>query len=398
MYRGNGLRLVPSGLPIFTSVARSTPLAMLAMIGIFLASGWHLELSWVFAGTALLMLPALLTVPALRSGVAVGCGKFSASAQQRVLIVGAGEVADHVVKRLHRHGMITPIGMVDDDPLPGFDTIGTLADVPRLCREERVDRIIVALPRAPWLDVSETLHPLITNVDIAVVPSLYELMTWRSGMDDLAGMPLIPLIPAQKNAPTAWIKRGIDIILGFLVLIVTSPILLVTACAIKLTSRGPVFFRQRRAGLNGTSFSIWKFRTMYVDAEARQPELLSEADGPRFKMASDPRVTKVGMLLRRFSIDELPQLFNVLAGTMSLVGPRPFPIPEAESFYTGSTIARFQMRPGMTGLWQVSGRSDLSWDDLCRLDTIYVGSWSLMWDLRILLQTPVAVLRRRGAY
>ena len=110
------------------------------------------------------------------------------------------------------------------------------------------------------------------------------------------------------------------------------------------------------------------------------------------------RVTRVGAFLRRFSIDELPQLFNVLGGTMSLVGPRPFPMPEAESFYTGPTIARFQMNPGMTGLWQVSGRSDLTWDDLCRLDTIYVGSWSLMWDLRILLQTPVAVLRRRGAY
>ena len=400
IYRGNGLRLIPSGLPAVTAIFRSLPVAMLGLVALLLTVGSSLAVGQAFALTALLVVPTLVTVPLVRSaashlGAAVGFIR-----PQRVLVVGAGEAADHVMQRLRRHGLITALGMVDDEPLPGFETVGAIADIPRLCEELEVDRISVALPRVPWLTVSEVIRPLIGVVDIAIVPSNYELMSWRSGTADLAGMPMIPLAPAQHSLVARVAKRCLDIALSGLLIVVCSPILLAASIAIRLDSPGPAFFRQRRAGVNGQHFSIWKFRTMVENAEAMRDDLMhrSEADGPRFKMADDPRVTKVGKFLRRYSIDELPQLFNVLGGTMSLVGPRPFPVKEFAALSQGPAAARFDMQPGMTGLWQVSGRSDLSWDDLCRLDSVYVGSWSVLWDLRILLQTPVAVLRRQGAY
>jgi exopolysaccharide biosynthesis polyprenyl glycosylphosphotransferase len=400
MYRGNGLRLVPSGMAVFSTVAHSLPVALLAMLGAFFSAGWEHGSGALFTVSLCLLLPCLLTIPAVRSTSAHMGARFGMGHKQRVLVVGAGEVADHVMSRLERHGLITPVGMVDDDPLPGFETIGTLHDIPELCESLEIDRIIVAIPRAPWLSVSEVIQPLIGMVDVAVVPSLYELMTWRSGTADLAGMPLIPLLPAQRSFAARCSKRAIDLVVGLLAVLAMAPVLVAAAVAIKLGSNGPVFFRQARTGRNGEMFRIWKFRTMVVDAEQQYAELkaLSDADGPRFKMNMDPRVTKVGALLRRFSIDELPQLFNVLQGSMSLVGPRPFPVDQSEALYLDPAVSRFEMPPGMTGLWQVSGRSDLVWDDLCRLDSVYVRSWSLLWDLRILAQTPAAVFRRRGAY
>jgi exopolysaccharide biosynthesis polyprenyl glycosylphosphotransferase len=301
---------------------------------------------------------------------------------------------------MRRTGGIDVLGMVDESTPPGFETIGCVSDVPRLCDELGVDRIIVALPRAPWSLVSETLQPLIGTVDIAVVPSLYELMTWRSGIADVSGIPLVPLVAAQAGWVPRIAKRVLDVVVAAVTLVVLSPVLLAAAISIRATSKGPVIFRQRRAGLHDMTFTILKFRTMRVDAEEFRTDLMnqSNADGPRFKMERDPRVTRVGAFLRQYSIDELPQLFNVISGRMSLVGPRPFPLVESGAFHVGTAEARFEMKPGMTGLWQVSGRSDLSWDDLCRLDAIYVRSWSLAWDLRILAQTPLVALRRQGAY
>ena len=399
MYRGNGLRIIPSGMAVLATVARSLPVAALCTVGILLATGSTGVVS-TFALAACLLAPSLVAVPLVRSAASHLGARLGLLRAQRVLVVGAGEAGDHVLQRLRRHGLITALGMVDDDPLPGFETIGTLADLPLLCEELEVDRVIVAIPRVPWLAVSEIIRPLLGVVDVAIVPSLYELMTWRSGTADLAGMPLVPLVPAQRGALPRLGKRAVDLVIGSLALIVFAPLLIAVAVAIRLDSAGPAFFRQRRAGLGGEHFSIWKFRTMVENADSLRKDLMerSDADGPRFKMENDPRVTRVGGLLRRFSIDELPQLFNVIGGTMSLVGPRPFPVEEFPALSQGPAAARFDMPPGMTGLWQVSGRSDLSWDDLCRLDSVYVGSWSLLWDLRILLQTPVSVLRRMGAY
>ena len=347
-----------------------------------------------------MLLPSLATVPLVRSSAAHLGARVGLLRSQRVLIIGAGEAADHVMQRLQRHGLITPVGLVDDDPLPGFETIGRLADLPRICADLEVDRIIVALPRAPWLEVSEVIRPLIGVIDVAIVPSFYELVTWRSGTADLAGLPLVPLVPAQQSTAARVVKRSMDLIVGTLAFIVSMPVLLAAALAIKIDSKGPVLFSQSRSGLGGKTFKILKFRTMEVGAELQNEMLMaqSDADGPRFKMLKDPRVTRVGAFLRRFSIDELPQLVNVLCGSMSLVGPRPFPVKDYGALSQGAAAARFDVQPGMTGLWQVSGRSDLTWDDLCRLDSVYVASWSILWDLRILLQTPVSVIRRWGAY
>jgi exopolysaccharide biosynthesis polyprenyl glycosylphosphotransferase len=197
----------------------------------------------------------------------------------------------------------------------------------------------------------------------------------------------------------AWlVKNLMDRVLAALGLLITLPLLLIIALAIRLSDRGPVFFRQRRVGREGKTFSVWKFRTMYVDAEERLAALVdqNESDGLLFKIRNDPRVTPVGGFLRASSLDELPQLINVLLGEMSLVGPRPLPAEDGD--FLGDVRRRLLVRPGITGLWQVSGRSDLSWDDAVRLDLYYVDNWSLTFDLTILWRTVGVVLRSKGAY
>lgn len=195
------------------------------------------------------------------------------------------------------------------------------------------------------------------------------------------------------------VKRVTDVLVSLILLLLLAPVFGIIAVAVKVSSGGPVFFRQIRIGRDGEPFRIFKFRTMTIGAESWLVSLrpLSDADGPLFKMHEDPRVTGPGRLLRRFSLDELPQLINVLVGEMSLVGPRPFVPAESEAFSDWSKI-RFTVRPGMTGHWQTSGRNDLPFDELKRLDYEYVSTWSVWWDLRILARTPLCVVRRTGAY
>jgi lipopolysaccharide/colanic/teichoic acid biosynthesis glycosyltransferase len=191
----------------------------------------------------------------------------------------------------------------------------------------------------------------------------------------------------------------LDIAVSALQILLLSPLMALIAVAIKMTSAGPVFFRQDRVGYKGGIFRIIKFRTMEVGADEVKIDLRehNDVDGPLFKLHNDPRVTAVGRFLRSTSLDELPQLFNVLGGKMSLVGPRPF-VPDESAGIDGWAARRFEVKPGMTGLWQISGRNDLSFDELRQLDYVYVASWSLWWDLKILWNTPGSVLRRHGAY
>jgi lipopolysaccharide/colanic/teichoic acid biosynthesis glycosyltransferase len=194
------------------------------------------------------------------------------------------------------------------------------------------------------------------------------------------------------------VKRAVDVTGATLLIVLLTPVLIAAAAAVALDSRGPVLFRQRRAGLHGREFHVLKLRTMRVGSERQRQALAgsNETDGHLFKIREDPRVTSTGRWLRRFSLDELPQLFNVLMGHMSLVGPRPLPLED--SAFTGDARNRLLVRPGLTGLWQISGRSDLSWDETLRLDLTYVDTWSLRLDLLILARTPAAVLRGNGAY
>jgi exopolysaccharide biosynthesis polyprenyl glycosylphosphotransferase len=239
-----------------------------------------------------------------------------------------------------------------------------------------------------------------TGVDLVVAPQLTDIAGPRVHIRPIEGLPLLHVEEPTLSGPGWLAKNLLDRVVAFFGLLVLSPILGVIALSIRLSDPGPVFFRQPRVGHEGRTFRVWKFRTMYVDAEERKASLkeleLNEADGMMFKMKQDPRIFPMGQRLRASSLDELPQLINVLRGEMSLVGPRPLPADDGD--YLGDVRRRLLVRPGITGLWQVSGRSDLSWDEAVRLDLYYVDNWSLTYDLSILWRTIWVVLRRKGAY
>ncbi|MEV6369493.1 sugar transferase [Micromonospora musae] len=238
-----------------------------------------------------------------------------------------------------------------------------------------------------------------TGVDLVVAPALTDVAGPRIHTRPVAGLPLIHVEAPEFRGTRKLVKGFVDRAAAGVALTLLLPVLSVIALAIRLDSRGPVFFRQTRVGRGGHEFGVWKFRTMVVNADALLTELTArnETDGLMFKMRDDPRVTRVGRLLRKWSLDELPQLVNVLLGQMSLVGPRP-PLPSEVARYDGDVARRLLVKPGMTGLWQVSGRSDLSWEDGIRLDLYYVENWSLAADLTILWKTFGAVVNGRGAY
>ncbi|WP_229067395.1 sugar transferase [Actinoplanes sp. DH11] len=237
-----------------------------------------------------------------------------------------------------------------------------------------------------------------TGVDLVVAPQLTDIAGPRVHIRPIEGLPLLHVEEPTLSGPGWLVKNLMDRVAAGLGLLLISPILALIALGIRLSDPGPVFFRQTRVGHDGRTFRVWKFRTMYVDAEERKATLeeLNESDGMLFKMKEDPRIFPFGSKLRATSLDELPQLINVLKGEMSLVGPRPLPADDGD--YLGDVRRRLLVRPGITGLWQVSGRSDLSWDEAVRLDLYYVDNWSLTYDLSILWRTIWVVLKRKGAY
>jgi exopolysaccharide biosynthesis polyprenyl glycosylphosphotransferase len=237
-------------------------------------------------------------------------------------------------------------------------------------------------------------------VDLVVATGLLDVAGPRLSIRPAAGMPLLHVERPAMSGARRVVKRAVDWCLALGLTIAALPVLVAIGIAIRLDSPGPVLFRQTRVGARGETFSMLKFRSMGVDAEQRLAELASAADAGNtvlFKMRRDPRITRVGGFLRRYSLDELPQLINVLRGEMSLVGPRP-PLPVEVAGYESDAVRRLRVRPGLTGLWQVSGRSDLSWDESLRLDLWYVDNWSLVLDLQIIVRTARAVLRGKGAY
>jgi len=296
-------------------------------------------------------------------------------------------------------GMCVPRGQQAEDV--GVPVLGDIDDVRRLAVELGADGVIVAggsyssaadLRRLGW-----ALQGL--ELDMLVVPSLTDIAGPRVHMRHVAGLPFVQVEEPQSDRAGGWAKRTFDVVVAAALVVLTSPLLLLVALLIWLQDRGPVLYRQRRVGANGAQFDMIKFRSMVTDAEARLPEIAAanEHDGLLFKIRQDPRVTPIGRFIRKFSIDELPQLFNVLRGEMSLVGPRPPLVKEYEQ-YEQDTHRRLLVRPGMTGLWQVSGRADLAWSEAVRLDLYYVDNWSMVIDLVIILKTVKAVLFTRGAY
>jgi exopolysaccharide biosynthesis polyprenyl glycosylphosphotransferase len=238
-----------------------------------------------------------------------------------------------------------------------------------------------------------------SDIELVVVPSLTDVAGPRIHMRPVAGLPLLHVEQPQAGQAGGFPKRIFDVVLASLALLALSPLMLVVALLIKLQDGGPVFFRQPRVGRDGHEFGMVKFRSMLAGADMMVTDLmhLNDTDGLLFKVKDDPRITRVGSVLRKFSIDELPQLFNVLRGEMSLVGPRP-PLPREVAAYETDVHRRLLVRPGMTGLWQVSGRSELSWSEAVRLDLYYVDNWSMTTDLVIMAKTVKAVFASHGAY
>ncbi|WP_291048135.1 sugar transferase [Herbiconiux sp.] len=335
-------------------------------------------------------------------------GEYSA----KVLLVGSEVSVLHTAKELARQpqagynvvGACVPSGRVADY-LEGtlIPVAGNVDRVSSAIAATGADTIVITssdeLSPDRIRELSWSLEP--GRQHLVVAPSLTDIGGPRIHTRPVAGLPLIHVETPRYEGFKRYQKRIFDVIASSLLLLVLSPVLLIIAAIVRLSTPGDVLFRQERVGLNGSTFDMLKFRSMVVDAEARMDELQSaertEGNAVLFKMKDDPRVTSVGRLLRRYSLDELPQLLNVLRGDMSLIGPRP-PLQREVDLYESHVHRRFLMKPGITGLWQVSGRSDLSWEDSVRLDLYYVENWSMVGDLIILFKTARAVLGSSGAY
>ncbi|MER7245368.1 sugar transferase [Kribbella sp. NPDC000426] len=334
--------------------------------------------------------------------------RFAGRCMRRVLVVGRNDQVMTLTRHLEERpadGYVVvasclPRGDVFEDA--EFERLGrTEMDI--LAGVDQFDVEVVAVAADPEL-AGHSLRKLSwaleqRGVELIVSPGIVEVAGPRISIRPVAGLSLLHLERPSVSGGPHMLKSIFDRVVGCLLLLGVSPILLVTALLVKLTSRGPVLFRQTRVGRGGEQFQMLKFRTMVADAEARKAELhaLNQGNGILFKMRDDPRITKVGKYLRRFSIDELPQLVNVLRGDMSLVGPRP-PLPAEVAQYAIDDARRMLVKPGLTGLWQVSGRSDLTWEESMRLDLRYADNWSIALDLLILWKTARAVLGSDGAY
>ena len=323
--------------------------------------------------------------------------------RRKVVLVGEGEALVRLHRTLgdRRNGIANDyLGVVTRGGVPGLVSLGAPEELAAILRRTHPDELVLAesdLDERTVLDVVETAHRL--GVRVRIAPTTTELLVQRGEYVPGQGAPLFELRPPVLTGADWATKRTFDIVVSVFVVVIGLPIWLLIALALKLDSRGPVFYVDRRIGVGEREFGMMKFRTMVAGADAMQHALeqRNEAEGALFKIRDDPRVTRVGALLRRLSIDELPQVLNVLRGEMSLVGPRPLPLRDFRMLEDWHR-RRYRVLPGITGLWQISGRSNLSFDDLVRLDFYYLENWSIWLDIGILVKTIPAVLTRRGAY
>jgi exopolysaccharide biosynthesis polyprenyl glycosylphosphotransferase len=328
---------------------------------------------------------------------------------RHVLIIGTNRRAVEFAKKIDATPALgyRVVGFVDQEwsGTPEFKRTGyslacDLAGLAAFLRGSVVDEVVLALPVGSLYSHASEIAVLCEEQGIVVCfLNVFDLKSSRSRAEELEGRPFITHYRGGLEGWPVLVKRAIDIAVSLTALIVLAPLLWVTAVLIKLTSPGPFLFVQKRLGLNKRPINVYKFRTMVVDAEARMKEVehLNEVSGPVFKIKNDPRITPIGKFLRKTSIDELPQLLNVLKGDMSLVGPRPLPVRDYEGFSQDRQRRRFSVLPGITCLWQVSGRSSISFDQWMELDLQYIDKWSLGLDLRILFRTIPAVLKGEGA-
>jgi exopolysaccharide biosynthesis polyprenyl glycosylphosphotransferase len=350
---------------------------------------------------------ALVAISVLRV-VARSICRSREAYMQNTIVLGAGRVGQLVAKKLSKHPEygVRVVGFVDDDVADGsradsgeLSVLGTSVRLAQLVRELQVERVVVAFPETSRADTVELIRALNeSGVHVDVVPHLFEIIDPQARNHAAEGLTLIGLPPARWQRSALLLKRALDLTISAAALVLLSPIFVAVGVAIVLDSRGPVFFRQVRIGTAGRPFEMLKFRTMTADADAHKDELAhlnkhAEGDPRMFKIPDDPRVTRVGRFLRAYSLDEFPQLVNVLRGEMSLVGPRPL-IPDEHRHVNGWRRARLELKPGMTGLWQVLGRDGIPFEEMVELDYRYVKYWSVTNDLKLIART-LPLLRRR---
>jgi exopolysaccharide biosynthesis polyprenyl glycosylphosphotransferase len=400
-------RVFGTGSEEYRAVGRSGFLLLATAALLSYAADLHLSRALVVVAV-----PAL-TVVTLVGRYAARCALHRLRAQgrcsKRVVVVGRGTAVLELVDRLRRErsaGLDVVAACVTPDDRDRVAAtsgvpVGALDEVVALADRTGADTIAVTSASETAAQYLRRLSWQLegTGIELLVAPGLIEVAGPRLHIRPFEGLPLLSVEQPRFEGWQRVVKGGLDRAVAALAIVLVAPVLLAIAAAVKLTSPGPVLYRQERVGVNGRSFTMYKFRSMVVDADRQVDALQTQniSDGLLFKMRADPRVTPVGRLLRRLSLDELPQLLNVLGGSMSLVGPRP-PLPAEVARYDTSVHRRLLVKPGLTGLWQVSGRSDLPWEEAVRLDLRYVENWSLALDLLILVKTARAVLSRSGAY
>jgi exopolysaccharide biosynthesis polyprenyl glycosylphosphotransferase len=398
----------------------STPDDLAGVFHLVTAGTWVLFFGATLSGLAkpqlakfaLFWILAVLLISIARAG-ARALARRSASYRQNTVIVGVDPVGLQVGRKFLHHPEygINLVGFIDrsppgrTQPLEHVPVLGSPEELPKLCRRLDVERVVITFPEDghdEMVDLVRSLSDLEMQVD--VVPRLFDVVGPGVTVHTVEGLPLMGLPPVRLSRSSAFLKRTMDLLLAALGLFLIAPLFAAIAITIKVTSPGPFVFSQVRMGARDQTFRMLKFRTMDADADARKHTVshlnmhLAAGGDPRmFKVPNDPRVTSFGRFLRRYSLDELPQLINVLKGEMSLVGPRPL-ILEEDKCVVEWARKRVTLKPGMTGLWQVLGRGEIQFEEMTKLDYIYVTNWSLWRDIRLLLQTVPAVLRSRAAY
>jgi exopolysaccharide biosynthesis polyprenyl glycosylphosphotransferase len=384
---------------IVTALFQATVIALVFA----LANGDHYSSYYIFYGTLIF---GSIYIGALRQLHLRVTGWLleQAGYQRRALLVGSGKHIEAVAHAIagRARTRVDIVGYISLTPRPqnGLRSLGRLEHLPEILARERVQEVIIAdadFPQEKAVELVDLCHQ--RGVTVHVAPSTMEILIDRAEFVPGQTVPLFTLRPPVFEGIEYALKRTFDLVLSTLGLILLAPVFLAIGVAIKLSSRGPTIYRSVRPGMAGKPFYCFKFRTMREHAEQVQSDLepLNEQSGALFKIRRDPRLTRVGRFLRRFSLDELPQLVNVIRGEMSLVGPRPLPMRDFERLEDWHK-KRYLVLPGITGLWQVSGRAELDFDDLVRLDFLYLERWSMFLDLAILLKTIPAVFTRRGAY
>jgi exopolysaccharide biosynthesis polyprenyl glycosylphosphotransferase len=408
--RAHEARFLGDGPEEFRRVANAS--LRLGFTVTFLAYTFDLPIQRVFLAVLVVLGSAFLQLGRYALRCALAHGRRRGRFMQKVVLAGSYQHVRELANKLcaDRVAGLKVVGVcLPDVSLARFDigadqtvpVVGTLKTIPGAISMTGANAVAGAT--APEMD-GEALRRLSyelegTGVDLLVAPALTNVTGNRVSLRPMGGMPLLHVDEPELSGTRKLVKAAFDRSVAGIALVLLAPVLLALALVVRTTSKGPALFRQERVGRDGQLFRLWKFRSMTVDAEARRDELvdLNEFDGPLFKIRNDPRVTRIGAFLRKYSLDELPQLINVVRGDMSLVGPRP-PLSSEVAMYDGHAHRRLLVKPGITGLWQVSGRSDLDWNETVQLDLRYVEDWSLGLDIVLLARTVVSVLKGRGAY